>query len=162
MESNVLSFIITMNKLIAFSILMLPSFGFSQDGVDAGKQVYMTLCVACHQPTGMGLPPVFPPISKTEYVAGSPERFAAMILKGVIGPITVNGQMFTNVMPPQEAMLSDDKIAAAITFVRANFGNSSPGVAVEVVAETRKKFLDRKTSWTEAELKAWPDAAAGK
>ncbi len=120
----------------------------------------MTLCVACHQPTGLGLPPVFPPVSKTEYVSGSAERFAAIILKGIIGPITVNGQLYTNVMPPQEAMLTDEKIAAVVTFVRSNFGNASSAVTPEVVAEARKKFLERKTSWTEAELKVWPEEAA--
>lgn len=146
-----------MKKLITAVALLLPSFSVAQDTPDLGKQVYMTLCVACHQPTGLGLPPVFPPVSKTEYVSGSAERFAAIILKGIVGPITVNGQLFTNVMPPQEAMLTDDKIAAAITFVRSNFGNSSPAVTQETVAAARKKFIDRKTSWTEAELKAWPE-----
>ncbi|MEI6712356.1 MAG: cytochrome c [Verrucomicrobiota bacterium] len=148
-----------MKKLIVLTSLLSTLAAYAQDAADAGKQVYMTVCVACHQPTGMGLPPVFPPISKTEYVSGSPERLAAIVLKGIVGPITVNGQVFTNVMPPQEAMLTDDKIAAALTYVRANFGNTSPAVATEVVAEARKKFVDRKTSWTEAELKAWPDAA---
>jgi mono/diheme cytochrome c family protein len=108
----------------------------------------------------LGLPPVFPPVSKTEYVSGSAERFAAIILKGIIGPITVNGQLYTNVMPPQEAMLTDEKIAAVVTFVRSNFGNASSAVTPEVVAEARKKFLERKTSWTEAELKVWPEEAA--
>ncbi len=152
-----------MKKLIAACALLTPVLSCAQDSPDLGKQVYMTLCVACHQPTGLGLPPVFPPLSKTEYVSGSAERFAAIILKGIIGPITVNGQLYTNVMPPQEAMLTDEKIAAVVTFVRSNFGNLSSAVTPEVVAAARKKFLDRKTSWTEAELKAWPeDSVAGK
>lgn len=147
--------------LIALSIL-LSQAAFAQDQMEAGKAVYMQLCVACHQPTGAGLPPVFPTLINTEYVSGSPERFAAMILKGVVGPITVNGMMFNNVMPPQEAMLTDDKIAAAITYVRGSFGNSSPAVSPDVVKAARAKFADRKTSWTEADLKAWPDAGAAK
>jgi mono/diheme cytochrome c family protein len=134
----------------------------AQDQVELGKSVYMTLCVACHQPTGAGLPPVFPSLLQTEYVSGSPERFAAMILKGVMGPITVKGMVFNNAMPPQEAMLSDEKIAAAITYVRASFGNTYPAVAPEVVTAARAKFADRKTSWTEADLKAWPEAAPAK
>lgn len=148
-----------MKKLIVLTILAGSLVASAQESTDAGKQVYMTVCVACHQPTGMGLPPVFPPVSKTEYVSGSAERLVAIVLKGVIGPITVNGQVFTNVMPPQEAMLTDDKIAAALTYVRSNFGNTSPAVPVEVVAEARKKFAERKTSWTEAELKAWPESS---
>jgi len=129
----------------------------ADDQLDLGKTVYMTVCVACHQPTGMGLPPVFPPLAQTEYVSGSPERFAAMILKGVMGPITVKGMVYNNMMPPQEAMLTDEKIAAAISYVRASFGNTSPAVAPEVVAAARAKYADRKTPWAEVDLKGWKD-----
>jgi nitrite reductase (NO-forming) len=79
-----------------------------------------------------------------------------MVLKGVMGPISVNGVVFNNVMPPQEAMLTDEKIAAVLTFVRSNFGNSASPVSVALVQGVRKKLLDRKVSWNEAELKAWP------
>jgi len=127
----------------------------AQDPADAGKQVYMTVCVACHQPTGAGLPPVFPPLSKTEYVNGPIDRLVAIVLKGVVGPITVNNQLYTNVMPPQEAMLTDDKIAAVATFVRANFGNTASAVSLAEVAAVRSRFLERKTGWSESELKDW-------
>jgi len=122
-----------------------------------GKTTYMTICIACHQPTGMGLPMVFPPLTKSPYANGSPERFAAIILKGNIGPFTVDGKPFNNVMPPQEAMLTDEKIAAAMTFVRSNFGNTAGPVSPDVVAAARKKFADRKTSWTQPELDAWKE-----
>jgi nitrite reductase (NO-forming) len=123
--------------------------------VAAGKQVYSTICIACHQPTGMGLPPVFPPLIGTEYVIGSPERLAAMILKGNAGPMTVDGKLYNNVMPGQESVLTDEKIAAVMTYVRASFGNKAQSVSAEVVSAARKKFADRKTPWTEAELKSF-------
>jgi mono/diheme cytochrome c family protein len=132
-----------------------PSPDQVQKLMAVGKMQYMSICVACHQPNGMGLPAVFPPLAKTEYVNGSPERFAAMVLKGNMGPIKVNGAQFNNVMPGQEALLSDDKIAAVLTYVRASFGNTSPAVTPDVVAAARKKYADRKTPWTEAELQAW-------
>jgi mono/diheme cytochrome c family protein len=125
-----------------------------------GKKNYMMICVACHQPTGMGLPMVFPPLTKSEYVNGSAERLAAMVLKGNAGPMTIDGKPYNNIMPGQEAVLSDDKIASVLTYVRASFENSAPPVSAEIVAAARKKFVDRKTPWTEAELKAWKDDAA--
>ena len=128
--------------------------------LEEGKKQYMMICVACHQPTGMGLPMVFPPITKSEYVNGSAERLAAMILKGNAGPMTVDGKPYNNIMPGQEAVLSDEKIAAVLTYVRASFGNSAPPVTPEMVAAARKKYADRKTPWTEAELKAWKDDGA--
>lgn len=124
-----------------------------------GKKNYMMICVACHQPTGMGLPPVFPPLTKSEYVGGSAERYAAMILKGNAGPMTVDGKLYNNIMPGQEATLTDEKIASVMTFTRANFGNAAGPVSADIVAAARKKFADRKTPWTEAELKAWKDDA---
>jgi mono/diheme cytochrome c family protein len=128
------------------------------DQMAQGKSIYMTVCMACHQITGAGLFPTFPPLTQSEYVNGSPERFAAMILKGNIGPFTVQGKQYGLVpMPPQELLLSDDKVAAVMTYVRANFGNTAPAVKPDVVAAARKKFAERKTSWTEPELKAWKE-----
>lgn len=122
-----------------------------------GKVQYMMVCVACHQPTGIGLPMVFPPLAKSPYVSGSPERFAAIILKGNAGPFVVDGKNYNNMMPPQEAMLNDEKIAQIMSYVRSTFGNNAPPVQPEVVAAARKKFADHKTPWTQAELDAWKD-----
>ncbi len=130
------------------------------DQVVAGKQVYMTICIACHQATGAGLPPVFPPLTKSEYVNGSAERFAAMVLKGNTGPMTVDGKVYNMMMPGLEPTLTDEKIAAVMTYVRSTFENSAPAVSVDVVAAARKTFADRKAPWTEAELKVWKDDAS--
>lgn len=126
----------------------------------AGKAGYMTICVACHQPNGMGLPMAFPPLVKTDYVVGDPKRLAAMILKGVAGPMTVDGKPYNNVMPGQEAMLTDKKIAEVLTYVRASFGNNASPVTPEIVAAARKEFADKKTPWSEAELLAFGSGAA--
>jgi mono/diheme cytochrome c family protein len=128
--------------------------------IQEGKKNYMTICFACHQPTGLGLPMVFPPLAKSPYVNGIPERFAAIILKGNIGPFKVDEKPYNNIMPPQEATLDDAKIASIMTFVRASFGNTSGPVTADIVAGARKKFTDRKTSWTQSELDAWKDDAA--
>ncbi len=125
--------------------------------MELGKKTYMTVCFACHQPTGLGLPPVFPPLTKSEYVNGTPERFAAMVLKGNMGPMTVAGVAYNNLMPGLEAQLSDEQIAAVMTYVRANFDNAAGPVSPEVVKAAREKHADRKTPWTEAELKAWKE-----
>ena len=118
----------------------------------------MAVCFVCHQPTGLGIPMVFPPLTKSPYVNGSAERLVAIILKGNNPPFTVDGKVYAAVpMIPQEATLTDEKIANVATFVRANFGNTSGPVAAETVAAARKKFLDRKTPWTQAELDAWKE-----
>jgi mono/diheme cytochrome c family protein len=154
-------------RLLPAAVVVFARFASAQtpaaaspEQLEEGKKNYMMICVACHQPTGMGLPMVFPPLTKSEYVNGSAERLAAMVLKGNAGPMTIEGKPYNNIMPGQEAVLSDDKIAAVLTFVRASFGNSAPSVTPDMVAAARKKFAERKTPWTEAELKAWKDDAA--
>jgi mono/diheme cytochrome c family protein len=124
-----------------------------------GRKQYMLICVACHQPTGMGLPPVFPPLTKSEYVNGTAERLIAMVLKGNAGPMTIEGKPYNNIMPGQELVLKDEQIAAVLSFVRQNFGNNAPAIGPEMVAAARKKFAERKAPWTEPELKAWKEDA---
>lgn len=145
--------------LVSATIALSASVFAQDDQLTLGKTVYMTTCVACHQPTGAGLPMVFPPITNSPYINGSAERLAAIILKGNAGPFTVDGKPYNNVMVPQEMVLDDTKIAAVMTYVRANFGNKADAVKPELVTATRKKFLDRKTPWTQAELDAWKDEA---
>ena len=151
--------------LIAFiACLALTAMTIAQgpanDQMALGKTTYMTVCFACHQPTGLGLPPVFPPIVKSPYVNGSAERFAAMILKGNAGPMTIDGKLYNTIMPGQEVMLSDEKIAAVMTYTRANFGNNAPSVVPEVVKAARMKFTERKAPWTQPELDAWKEGGA--
>jgi mono/diheme cytochrome c family protein len=138
------------------SAVVKPSGGPATVDLEAGKAQYMAICVACHQPTGMGLPPVFPPLVKSEYVTGNPERLVAIILNGVMGPIEVDGKPYNNMMPPQGAVLTDTKISQVASFVRSEFGGGASPITPEQVAEARKKHGSRPTGWTEAELKAFP------
>ena len=39
------------------------------DTMKRGQAVYARTCLACHQPTGAGLPPVFPPLAGSEWIA---------------------------------------------------------------------------------------------
>lgn len=150
-----------MNKIIGLIAVFAANICNAQDP-ELGKQTYMTVCVACHQPTGLGLPPVFPTLSKTDYVTGAEDRLIGIVLKGIAGPLTVNGMTFNNVMPPQEAMLTDEKIAAVLTFVRTSFENTASPISVETVSRTRKALEERKAPWTEAELKEWKSTGSGK
>ena len=131
----------------------------STNAADAGKAGYMTICIACHQPNGQGLPGAFPSIVKSEYVMGNPERLTAMVLKGINPPFKYKDVTYVVPMIAQEAVLTDDKLAAILTFVRSSFENNAPAVTTEFVANVRKKFLDRKTGWSEAELNGWPAEA---
>lgn len=105
--------------------------------IEQGEAVYGQYCVACHQTDGNGMSGAFPPLSQTKWVEGDKAELIGIILNGMQGPITVKGEEYNNVMASHD-FLSDEDIAAVLTYVRQSFGNSASEVAVAEVAEARK------------------------
>ena len=116
-----------------------------------GAAVYARTCIACHQPTGMGLPPVFPPIANAPIVVGNPELPIKFILQGLMGPITVNGTTYNSMMPPV-AGVTDADVADVLTYVRQSFGNKGNPVSADQVKAVRAATAGRTAMWTTAEL----------
>ena len=125
-------------------------------GNAAGQTVYMTVCFACHQPTGMGLPNMFPPLAGSDWVnAPKPDRIIRNVLHGVMGPININGKPFTTpapMMPPQGAALNDEQIANVLTYVRSSWGNKASAVTPDQVKAIRDAEKARTAMWSEADL----------
>ncbi len=124
-----------------------------------GEKVYSTICIACHQLNGQGLKMLAPPLVDSEWVLGSEQRLIALVLDGMIGPVTVNGKTYTvpEVAPIMPGLrvnpeMNDEKIAAILTYVRNTWGNGAPPVSEKAVADYRKKQKAR-LPFTEAELK---------
>ena len=103
--------------------------------MEKGKRVYAQTCFACHQPTGLGLPGVFPPLAKSDYLMADKDRAIRGIIKGVTGAITVNGVQFNGVMPP--VLLNDEQIAQVLTYVRNEWGNTGDIVTLDDVRRVR-------------------------
>jgi len=129
------------------------------DPLVLGKNVYAQVCAACHQPTGLGLPPAFPPLAGSEWVSGSEERLIRIVLHGLQGPIKVKGVEYVGAMPaagPGSGYnLSPEKVAAVLTYVRKEWGGIETPVAAAKVAEVRGKEGNRQP-WTAAELEKIP------
>jgi mono/diheme cytochrome c family protein len=123
----------------------------SDDQMKRGAAVYARTCIACHQPTGMGLPPVFPPIANAPIAVGNPELPIKFILQGLMGPITVNGMTYNSMMPPVPGV-SDAEIADVLTYVRQSFGNQGNPVTADQVKAVRAATAGRTAPWTTAEL----------
>lgn len=112
-----------------------------------GEKIYMTICAACHQPTGMGLPPTFPALNKSPTVNGPVEAHINTVMNGRPGTAM---QAFKN-------QLSDKDIAAVITYERNAWDNHT-GTVVQPI--TIKAARDGKTEAEElAILKAKPQNA---
>ena len=132
---------------------------------ERGKPLYLQTCIACHQPTGMGLPGAFPPLAGSEYTTGSPRRMVAMMLKGMTGPLTVKGMTYNNIMIALDLQFpiykDDAKVADVANYVRTSFGNAAAEpVTPQLVAEVRAKWASRTAPFTEADVKDWKDDVA--
>jgi len=121
--------------------------------MDLGKKIYNGNCANCHQASGEGQPGTYPPLVDSEWVRGSKERLAAILLKGIQGPITVKGATFgTQVMPAQESILTPEKIANLMTYIRGSWGNTDGPVTVDEVNAAKTKFAPHSAAWSEADL----------
>jgi mono/diheme cytochrome c family protein len=116
-------------------------------GVVDGAQIYAAQCVACHQATGLGLPGVFPPLAKSEWVDGKDDVAAKIVLHGVTGSLTVAGATYNGAMPTFKDKLNDAEIAAVLTYVRSSFGNTAAKVEAATVKSARAASEDQKTPW---------------
>jgi mono/diheme cytochrome c family protein len=124
--------------------------GPSPEILAAGNAVYSRVCIACHLPTGAGIPTVYPPLAGSEIVTGDPRRLARILLHGLQGPVEVRGMTYNNLMPGLAAQFNDAEFAAVLTYVRNSWGNTAPPVPASAIAAERA--ANRATPWTWAEL----------
>ncbi|MEP6679142.1 MAG: cytochrome c, partial [Betaproteobacteria bacterium] len=109
-----------------------------EEQVKAGQELFAGTCSTCHQANGQGLSGVFPPLAKSDYFAKDSTRMVDAALRGLSGPMTVNGQAYNSVMPPM-SQLTDDAIANIATYVLNSWGNAGGRVTKDQVAKRRKE-----------------------
>jgi nitrite reductase (NO-forming) len=125
----------TERVLVAASTTTTPAKAADTALHAKGKQVYDKVCVTCHQPDGRGMPNVFPPLAKSDFLMKDLDRAIGVLIAGLQGPVTVNGKAYDGVMP--DFSLSNEDIAAVLSYVRGNFGNGGSHVSVADVARVR-------------------------
>jgi nitrite reductase (NO-forming) len=107
-----------------------------EDQVKAGEALFAGTCSTCHQAQGQGMEGVFPPLAKSDYIAGDPKRVPTAILHGLVGKVTVNGKEYNSNMPPMN-QLTDDEVANISTYVLNSWGNPGGRVTKEEAAAIR-------------------------
>ena len=118
---------------------------------DAGRTMYEATCLACHQQHGLGQPGLAPPLVGSEWVAGTERRLIRIVLHGLRGPIKVKGESFELDMPSL-GVLDDDQIAAALTYVRREWGHTYEPVGPAAVKKVREETATREDAWTMVDL----------
>lgn len=104
--------------------------------IKAGGALYNGTCSVCHQASGEGIPTVFPPLAKSDFLNADKVRAIGAVLNGLTGPVTVNGNTYNSVMPPM-SQLNDDEVANILTYVLNSFGNNGGQVSAADVAHQR-------------------------
>ncbi len=79
-----------------------------------GQRVYNTFCVACHQPNGKGVPPVYPALAEGLVTTGPRDRHIRTVYEGLPGTAM---QAFGRQLDARE-------LAAVVHYERHAFGNN--------------------------------------
>jgi glucose/arabinose dehydrogenase/mono/diheme cytochrome c family protein len=143
-------------KLDAAHVDYLRKISTPTAPISPGRATFEMACLPCHQPDGKGLPGTYPPLVGSEWVKGDTSRLIRIVLHGITGPITVNGQPFVmqNPIPmPSMAGLEDQQIAELLTYIRSDFGKVEQGVTAADVKAVRAATASREIPWTVEELK---------
>jgi cytochrome c oxidase subunit 2 len=85
----------------------------------SGEKVFTANCAACHQATGKGMPPAFPPLDGSKVVNGPKAAQLALVLNGKQGTAMASF-----------ARLSDTELASVVTYTRNSWGNKT-GEAIQ-------------------------------
>ncbi len=93
-----------------------------------GATVYLADCSSCHQADGQGVPGAFPPLAGNPVVTGNPVAAIAIVKDGLDGRLVVNHVAYSGIMPNWNRQISDDQIAAVVTYIRSAWNNRAGGV----------------------------------
>lgn len=109
-----------------------------------GSRAYLDNCNACHRSDGSGASRTFPDLRKNEAVnAKDPISLIHLVLSGAAMPSTqIAPTAFA--MPALGSRLTDSEVAAVLTFIRENWGNSAAEVSPHQVGRVRQALAKDK------------------
>ncbi|MDA9608573.1 cytochrome c oxidase subunit II [SAR86 cluster bacterium] len=127
------SFIIGKKEAKIQQALLTEKLWEKSELVTIGEDIYQKNCVACHQVSGAGLPPIFPALVGSDIVLNGKERQIEILMEGVQGAA----------MASYAEQLTEVEIAAVITYTRQAWGNDEAGDGRIVLP---KEILDYKNN----------------
>ena len=87
----------------------------------------------------------------SDWVLKSDDRLVRIVLQGLVGPITVNGQKHDLEMPALVGF-NDDQIAAILTYIRREWDHRGEPITPDKVSGIRAATSKRVDPWTAPEL----------
>ncbi len=125
----------------------LPPRNASEEALfKQGQAIYVEQCSGCHQIEGQGQATVAPALAGSKRVAANGDVPVRILTNGLEGKI--------GLMPPLGGAMSDEEVAAVLTYVRQSFGNRAAPLPPAAVKEWRLAFAHRTTPWSEKDIDA--------
>ena len=111
----------------------------SAESLAAGKAIYegKGTCSVCHQLTGSGLPPTFPPLANADYLLADAKRAIRQTMYGASSPITVNGATYPGGIMTK-VPLTDEDVRDVVNYILNSWGNQGGVVTLEDVKAERE------------------------
>ena len=124
-----------------------PLTADQQKRFDAGAEIYKNICLGCHQDDGKGKEKLGANLVDSAFVnAADPSASIRILVGGKEGTI--------GLMPPLGPSMSDEQIAAALTYIRRAWGHTASAVDPLNVMEVRGLSKGRAKPWTDQELQS--------
>jgi len=99
------------------------------ESIKRGKEVYLDMYVTCHLPNGKGVPKIYPPLAKSDYLMEKKEESIRAIKYGMKGEVVVNGVTYNQIMSPLG--LLDDEVADVMNYISNSWGNEADRMFTE-------------------------------
>jgi mono/diheme cytochrome c family protein len=121
-----------------------PLTGAEQQRFAAGKQIYESICQACHQANGRGQDKLAPSLVGSALALGPAAVAVRIVLNGKEGTV--------GLMPPLGGAFDDEQVAAVLTYIRREWDQTGSPVDAATVKEIRALTAGRTRPWTAEEL----------
>ncbi|TXG35098.1 c-type cytochrome [Seonamhaeicola maritimus] len=127
------------------------------DSRTSGYRIYRNLCATCHGVEGEGVESLAPPLVQSEYISGSSERLALVLLHGLSGPVHVDGKVYDfNITMPglvNNPDFTDKDVLDVMKYLKSAFAGEWEEMDVEKLKSLRELKPENGSVFTEKELK---------
>jgi len=108
-----------------------------------GAKIYLDECAGCHAADGKGSAGLFPTLAGSTIVQQTdPTSLMHIVLRGARSVATSLAPT-APAMPQFAWVLTDDQVAAVLTYIRNSWGNSASAVDADDVRKARHAFVER-------------------